>query len=200
MDGIIERTAPRALPDWVERRGFTVDEYHRLAESGFLEPDARYELIEGEIVRMNAIGGPHIGAVMAITELMAALCRGHLRVSVQSSVRLGDRSEPEPDIALLRPRADKYRGRLPPLASDVALLIEVADSSLRLDKEVKLPLYARHNIPEVWIVDVASNVIEVHRAPADGAYAEVIRAAADGELAPLCLPGVRIAVADVLFN
>jgi hypothetical protein len=119
-------------------------------------------------------------------------------VTVQNPLRLSDHSEPQPDFMLLKPRADFYRGRHP-LPEDVLLLVEVSNSSLRYDREVKLPLYARHGIPEVWIVDVAARAVEVHRRPAGEGYAEALRVAPPGGvLEPSALAGLRLPVADIL--
>jgi Uma2 family endonuclease len=135
---------------------------------------------------------------MALTELLVPLLAGRARVSVQNSVRLGPRSEPQPDIAVLRPRDDGYRGGLPPLAEDVLLLIEVADSSLRMDREVKAPLYARHGVPEYWIVDLVARRVVVHRGPGDAGYASLSEARAGERLEPALLPEVTLAVAEIL--
>ena len=200
MDGVgaTEAAALPAHPSWVVRRRFGVAEYHRMAEAGILGEDDRVELVEGEVVEMSPVGGPHIGAVMALNHLLVAAAAGRARVSVQSPVRLGDRSEPQPDLAVLRPRADRYRGGEPPTAADVLLLVEVADSSLRYDRGVKLPLYARHGVPEVGVVDLAAGAVELHRGPLAGRYASAEREGPGAELEPLGLPGARIPVADML--
>jgi Uma2 family endonuclease len=108
---------------------------------------------------------------------------------------MGDRSEPEPDLALLRARPDGYRAPPPPSASDVLLIVEVSDTSLRYDREVKLPLYARRGIPEVWIVDLAAHVVEIHRKPE---YAEVVTRSRSETLQPLSLPDVRISISEII--
>lgn len=195
MDGLI---ASPALPDWVPRRALDVDAYHGMAAAGILAPDDRVELIEGELVRKAALGGPHIGCVMALNHLLLPLLPPGVRLSIQSSVRLGRHSEPQPDVAVLRPRADNYRGGLPPLAKDVLLLIEVADSSLRFDREVKSALYARHRVPEYWVVDLAGGMVLVHREPVATRY-RVVREVRVGEMiAPALVSEVAFAVADVL--
>jgi Uma2 family endonuclease len=118
---------------------------------------------------------------------------------VQSSVRLGRHSEPQPDLALLRPRADGYRGGLPPLAEDVLLLIEVADSTLRMDREVKAPLYARHGIPEYWVVDLAGGLVLLHRDPSPDGYRSLSEARAGAVITPALLPETAaVAVSDIL--
>jgi Uma2 family endonuclease len=195
MDGAI---ASPALPDWVPRCAVDVDAFHAMARAGILRPDDRVELIEGELVWMASIGGPHIGCVMALNDLFSPLIAGRARIALQSPVRLGRYSQPEPDVALLRPRADRYRGDLPPLAKDVLLLVEVADSSLRLDREVKAKLYARHAVPELWIVDLPGGVVLVHRDPAPEGYRSLREARAGETLAPALLPQAALAVAEIL--
>jgi hypothetical protein len=135
------------------RRLFTVAEYHKMAEAGILSEDDRVELLEGEIVAMSPIGSRHAGTVKRLLDQFIPL-QGARRVilSVQDPIRLGEYSEPQPDLALLRPRADFYASSHPG-PEDVLLIIEVADQSAAVDREVKVPLYARWGIPEVcwWI-------------------------------------------------
>ena len=155
----------------LERHRWTVAEYHRMAETGMLAPDARVELIDGEIIDMAPIGPVHASIVDQLTVLMVRAVADAAIVRVQSPVELSDRSEPEPDLTLLRPRADFYR-RAQPGPGDVLLAIEVADSTLARDRDVKRPLYARHGIPECWIVDVGGEYVLACRGPAGDGYAE----------------------------
>lgn len=182
---------------WVVRRKLDVREYHRMGEAGILGEDDRVELIEGELVMMTPIGSPHAGAINALNRLLVVAAGDRALVAVQNPVRLDDRSEPQPDFALLRPRADDYRTATP-RPEDVLLLIEVADSSLRYDRAVKLPLYARHDIPEVWIVDVEAGVVELCRRPSGEGYAEVSRAGRHATITPERLPGVSLPVAGIV--
>ena len=187
------------LPDhpWITRRKLDVGEYHKLAEAGILGEDDRVELIEGELIEMAPIGSPHAGTVNALTQLLVMGVAGQAIVAVQNPVHLGDMSEPQPDFALLRPRADHYRSATP-TAADVLLLIEVADASGRYDRSVKLPLYARHGIPEVWIVDIGGRTIEAHREPGPRGYREVLRPAGGEALSPQLLPELRLTPAAIL--
>lgn len=180
---------------WITRWKIDVEEYHRMAEAGFLTEDDRVELIEGEIIRMSPIGIGHTAAVIALSQLLFAAVVGRAYVSVQNPVRLDDGNEPQPDFALLRPKPNRYRDGLPG-RNDILLLVEVADSSLRYDREVKLPLYARYGIPEVWIVDLSAGVAEVHRQPTPAGYAECRRAGRGETLEPL--PGAVLRVDDIL--
>lgn len=181
----------------VSRRLFTVAEYHRMGEVGIFQEDDRIELIEGEIVQMPAVGSPHVSAVMLLTQLLSQAVGKQAMVSVQNPIRLGDGSEPQPDLALPKPRVDRYRPAIPH-ADDVLLVIEVSDTTLRYDREVKRPLYARYSIPEMWIVDVTASKVEVCRGPKPDGYASVESVGRDDVLTIAALPGVTIAVRDFL--
>lgn len=154
----------------LERHRWTVAEYHRMAETGMLSPDARVELIDGEIIDMAPIGPVHAGIVDQLNSLMVQAVGGAAIVRVQNPVELSERSEPEPDLMLLRPRPDFYK-RAQPKPTDVLLAIEVADSTLVRDRDVKRPLYARHGIPEYWIVDVGGERVLIFREPVGDGYA-----------------------------
>lgn len=151
-------------------RLFNVDEYYAMARAGILGEDDRVELIEGEIVVMSPASSPHAGCINALTRLLVQAAGDQAIVSVQQPLRLSERSEPEPDVALLRWRDDDYRA-CHPVPADALLVIEVARTSLRVDRKVKLPLYARHSVPEVWIVDLETNRVEVYRSPGPDGYA-----------------------------
>jgi Uma2 family endonuclease len=160
-----------AMTDWIPRHRITVDEYYRMAEEGILRPDARVELIEGEIIDMAPIGIRHGGSVLQLNRLLTSAVGDLAFVSAQSAVRLSSISEPQPDFALLRPRRDFYKTRHP-TAADTFLVIEVSDTTLRYDLRVKVPLYARHEIPEVWLVDVEGKQLRVFRSPNSGEYTD----------------------------
>ena len=180
-----------------QRHRFDVDQYHRMAEAGILLEDDPVELIEGELIEMAAAGVPHIGTVMALTELLVVATLGRAMVSVRSPVRLDRYNEPEPDLALLRPRADRYQAGEPPSPADALLLIEVASSSLAYDRRIKLPLYGRHGIPEVWIVDLDALAIDVHRGAAGDGYGTSFTVVAGGMLEVCLLPGGCVGVSEV---
>lgn len=154
---------------WPRPHRLTVDEYYRMAEAGVLSPDDRVELIEGEIVDMAPIGSGHAAVVRLLTKKLVVAAGARAEVSVQSPLRLGAESEPHPDIALLMPRADSYSARHP-TSDDVLLIIEVSESTLHFDLDVKAELYARHRIPEYWVVDLIDDTLHVHRAPRGRAY------------------------------
>lgn len=154
---------------WPQHHLITADEYCRMAEVGLLAPEARVELIDGEILDMPPIGKDHQSVVDQLNHLFVRAVDDLAIVRVQGSVRLGSMSMPQPDIALLKPRLDFYRSRRA-ADSDVLLIIEVSDSTLRFDRDVKVPLYARHGIPEVWIVDLQDDQLHFYRSLRDGEY------------------------------
>ena len=182
---------------WVARRPLTVAEYHIMGEAGILHEDDRVELIEGELVAMSPIGSDHSGTVNTLNRLLVMAVGDRGVVAVQNPVVLDDRSEPQPDFSVLKPRSDDYR-RATPRAEDVVLIVEVASSSLNYDRAVKRPLYARRGIPELWIVNVAGQEVEVCRNPVGDQYEIVTRAGAGDVLEPSLLPGVSISVAALL--
>lgn len=173
------------------RHRLTVADYHRMGEEGIFAPDARVELIEGEVIDMAPIGSRHASAVARLARAAMTAAGTAAIVYPQNQLRLSEISEPEPDLMLLKPRADFYADAHP-TAADVLLLIEVADTSARYDREIKLPLYARHGVCEVWIVDLEARLLRLHRAPVGGAYTE---GRTTGQPCPTpiaALPGVAI--------
>ena len=195
MDGHI---ISAALPAWVPRRALDVETYHGMAAAGLLRREDRVELIEGELVWMSPAGVPHIGTVMALTRIFATQVADRAEVLVQMPVRLDRFNEPEPDIALLRPRDDRYLAGEPPGGGDVLLLVEVSKTSLRMDREVKAPLYARFGIPEYWIVDLTRRLVILHRSPTTEGYADEREAKASEIIAPHLLPNVQVPLTQFL--
>jgi Uma2 family endonuclease len=154
----------------IERRYFNVDEYYRMGEAGIFTEDDRVELIEGEIIKISPIGSRHAACVNRILNKYLGRYAGQgVIVQIQNPVRLSDFSEPEPDVAVLRARDDFYAAAHPTPA-DVLLLIEVADTSVDYDRNIKLPMYARAGVPEVWLIDLSSEVVELYAQPAGGQY------------------------------
>src|ERR1051325_2458824 len=145
----------------VQRHCFNVEEYHRMVEVGLLTEDSRVELIEGEVVQMSPIGSRHGGTVNRASALLNGILEGRAMVSVQNPIRLNDFSEPQPDLALLKPRKDYYSDSHP-TPEDVLVVIEVVDASLRYDRSVKLPLYARAGIREAWLIILQRQVVDVY--------------------------------------
>jgi Uma2 family endonuclease len=180
------------------RHRLSVDDYYRMGEVGILAPDARVELIDGEIIDMAPIGSPHVSIVLQIDHLIKEAVRGRALVLVQAPIVLDDYSAPQPDLVLLRPRADFYRSALARPA-DIYLIVEVAQSSLRYDRGVKVPLYARHGIPETWVVDAAQSKLARYRAPAQGVYGVVDEPSVAVPLGIELLPGIALDLSSVLL-
>jgi len=176
---------------------FTVDDYHRLAEVGILGEDDRVELLDGQIVAMSPIGPRHAGCVKDLVRLLYRKLGDAVILGVQDPVVLGPDSEPQPDISVLKPRADAYR-EAHPRADDILLLIEVADTSLEYDREVKLRIYAAAGIPEAWLLALENDVIEVHRQPGPEGYREVRTLGRGDTLAALFAPMGDISVDELL--
>lgn len=176
---------------------FTVSEYERMGETGVLPPDARVELIEGEIVEMSPIESPHAACVDLITENLNPQLRGRAIVRTQNPIVLDDFSEPQPDAAVLKLRADRYREAHPrPL--DVLLIIEVSDTTVQKDRLVKMPLYARAGIPEALLFDLAGDQVEYYSQPKAGTY-QVARTLRRGErFESASMPGHALDIALIL--
>lgn len=181
----------------VVRKRFTTQEYEQIAAAGVFAEDDRVELLEGEIVEMSPIGPSHSACIDRLNRLLQRQVKDAAIVRVQSPVRLGQHSEPQPDVSLLQPRDDFYAGGHPE-PEDVLLLIEVADSSLSYDRDLKLPLYARAGIGEVWLVGLLPQTVEVFRAPGESGYGERREARRGESLAALNVGGVVLSVADIL--
>ena len=155
----------------VQPRLFTVDEYYAMGQAGVFAPDERLELLDGEILTMLPIGPPHAGNVTRLMTLFVRRLGSRALVRSQNPVRLSNDSEPEPDIAIVRERADFYT-RNHPVPNEVFALVETAESSLQYDRTRKLRAYARSGIREYWIVNLVDDRIEMHRKPLDIGYGE----------------------------
>ena len=175
----------------------TADEFEQMGRAGIFHPDARLELLEGGIYEMSPIGSPHAACVDFLNTFFNLHFGGKVIVRVQSSVRLDDFSEPQPDIALLRWRDDFYR-HAHPTPADVLLVIEVADTTVETDRSYKMPLYAKAGIPEMWLVNLPDGRIELYAEPASGLY-QISRNFTRGEEAQAHgLPDLRISVAELM--
>jgi len=174
-----------------------LDEWRRLGEANIFPPDSRLELIDGEILEMAPIGFNHAGHLKRITNFLALLVAGKAIVSVQDPLQLGDLSEPEPDFMLLKPNPDFYCSRHPN-ASDVLLLIEVADSSLAFDQNQKQRLYALHGIPEYWLLNLNDNCLEVYRHPHGESYEQKTTLRNGDSISLSQVPDITIKLSDIL--
>lgn len=179
------------------RKRFTVDEYYKMAGIGILKDGERTELIDGEVIEMSPMGVPHSSAVMRVTAFFTSALKDKVTVAVQLPVRLNAFNEPQPDIGLLRLRKDFYRSRHPG-PGDVLLILEISDTSLRYDRDVKLGVYAASRIPEFWVLDLVENALLVFREPARGAYATSQKFQREDFVSMLAFPDIRIAVSDLL--
>ena len=186
MDDVLDE--PR-----IKRHRLNVEQYHRMGESGVFAADARVELIEGEVIEMAPMGTRHYAAVSRLTKLLTRAVGDAALVNAQLPVRLNVMSEPEPDLSILKPRADYYASALP-TGADVLWVIEVADSSLAYDVKVKADLYARNSVPAYWIVDLQASVLRVFTNPRDGSYADTSLITAPAVIA---LPGLDDLAVDL---
>ena len=177
-------------------RLFNVDEYYAMADAGILTEDDRVELLDGEIVAMSPIGSSHADCVDNLTRLLITQAGQRAVVRVQNPVRLGERTEPQPDLVLVKWRS--YSSAHPG-PEDVLLLIEVSDTSVDMDRSVKLPMYARSGIREVWIVNLPAQIVEVYSEPAGSEYTRSRVVGADGELAPGAFSDVSLST-DQVFS
>jgi Uma2 family endonuclease len=172
----------------------TADEYQQMLDTGILNEDSPVELIEGELIWMAAHGGEHIRCVTLLNETFVVAFVGVFYTSTQSSIRLDSKSEPEPDIAILR---SLPRGRTPPPTDDVVLVVEVSDTSLMYDLNVKAPLYARAGVPEYWVADLTAQRVLRHSEPRDGRYRITEEFIVGDQITSLSDPPITIAVADI---
>lgn len=187
-------TSPAKTPS---RRRFTVEEYHQMGEAGILGPDDRTELIDGEVVLMPPIGDWHQETVDRATEFFVLRFGDVARVRIQGPARLDGYNEPQPDVMLLRRKLGFYSGGHP-TPEDVLLAIEISDTTVRYDRQVKSRLYARRGIPEMWQIERRRDVIAVFRSPGADGYGSVQLLRRGGTIAPLAFPDREIAVTDLL--
>ena len=176
---------------------WTVDEYEKMIRHGILTENHNVELIRGEIVHKMPKGDQHTSCLKRLTQHFYEMAGNLATMSVQDPILLTD-SEPEPDFAVLVRRADFYASGKPRPA-DIYLVVEVADTSLDYDREVKGPLYAENGIAEYWIVNLVDRCLEVHRQPQPGGtYADVRTVRAGDSVTLALLPTVTVLVADLI--
>jgi Uma2 family endonuclease len=186
------------MSELLTRRRFTVEEYHRMGEAGILPEDNRLELINGDIVVGEPIGAYHAGTVVRLNRLWTSHVGDRAMVSIQNPVQFPrEDTELQPDVMLLRPREDFYT-TAHPQAADVLLLIEVADTTLRLDRQVKIPLYARVGVQEVWLLDLTTQRLEVCREPLGDRYSSVRTLGRGQRVSPAAFPDLSVDVVDLV--
>ena len=185
-----------AKTNWPLRHRLSVEAFHRMIEAGVFKEDDHVELIEGELCQMPPIGPSHAGKNKRLNRLFATQVGEQALVAVQDPLTLPMHSEPQPDLMLLRPRSDFYE-HSNPLPADVLLLVEIAETSVQYDRQIKLPLYAGQGIPEVWLLDLARQQLEIYRQPSAEGYQQCLQPPKNQTIAPLALPGLFINVAEL---
>ena len=186
-----------SIENFYQKHLTNLAEWKRMGEAGIFPPESRLELINGEILEMSPIGSQHSGLINRLTQLLVKLTLSQETiVSIQNPVQLSDLSEPEPDLMLLKPNSHFYTEHHPS-AQDVLLLIEVSDSTLKFDQNQKLHLYALHNIPEYWILNIKEACIEIYRQPHNGCYAEKTTVYS-GDSMTLSQLAIHINISDII--
>jgi Uma2 family endonuclease len=177
------------------RHRLTVEEYHRMGEAGIFDEDDRIELIDGELIDMAPIGTRYAYIVNLLTRFFVKQASDEKLVCIQNPVQLGDHGEPEPDVAIV---VNRNYAKQHPQSQDILLLIEVADASVEYERDKKIPFYAHYRVPEVWVVDLRRQRVEVHREPltAEKRYRDVVRFA-KGKLAAINIPEVEIVIENM---
>ncbi len=190
-------TAPPSPAAGLVPHRFTVGDYYRMLEAGILAEDDRVELLGGQVVEMSPMGPPHAAAAELVRDALQAALGARAQVRDSKPVDLGEYDEPLPDLAAVRPRADRY-ATAHPTAADVFWLVEVADSSLARDQWAKPAIYAAAGVREVWVVNLPERVLEVYRAPGPEGYRDRQTHGREAQVAPLAFPELALAVADLL--
>jgi Uma2 family endonuclease len=188
-------TPQSTMPQPVRLR-FTVDDYYKMIELGMLKDYEKAEIIEGELIKKMTVGDRHAAVVDFLTKIFIKNVSDDILVRVQNPVRISDFDEPEPDIAL----ADltKFNGKRHPRPPEILLLIEVSDSTVKYDRDKKIPLYAEAGIPEVWIVNLPNEIVEVHSNPKVGLY-QIVKIFNPGEkIQSGALPDLSLSVDEIL--
>lgn len=189
---------PLTATDPPRRHRLSTGDYYRMAEAGILRPDQRVELVDGEIIDVPPPGSRHAGTVDQLVEQLKDGIGDRAIIRSQNPVRMDDYSEPQPDVTLLRRRGDFYKSAHP-RPEDILLIIEVAESSLSYDRDVKIPLYARHGVPEVWLIDLVGKRLVRCREPVEGEYRRQDEPGLEAALEIPGLGGVHVELGTVLF-
>jgi Uma2 family endonuclease len=186
-----------AVSQYPRRHSITAEEYLRMAEAGVFRAETRLELMDGEIIDMAPIGSPHAAVVNTLMSLLVRSVADRGIVSVQNPVIVSSRSVPQPDLLLLRNRADRYFSAHP-TADDVLLIVEVSDTSLRFDRDQKIPMYGRAGIAEAWLIDVEKRCLHVFTSPdAHSGYRAQSITTFGQKIALAAWPDVVVSIADL---
>ena len=190
-ENLITSTGPQP-----RRLRFSVDQYYKMIEMGMIEDYEKSEIIAGEMVKKMTIGDKHAWVVSLLLRFFIKNLPDTIFVRGQDPLRLGDYDEPEPDVVL----ADltKFDGRRHPRPEETILVVEVSDSTLKYDRDVKLPLYAKAGIREVWIVNIPNNLIEVHTEPNLDIYLSVKIFAPGDKVVSSVLAELKLEVSEIL--
>ncbi|HEY9824277.1 MAG TPA: Uma2 family endonuclease [Stenomitos sp.] len=179
------------------RKKFTVSQYHQMIETGILTDRDHVELLDGEIIEMSPVGRRHAACVDRLTELLILQLTSRAIVRTQNPIRLSNNSEPQPDIAILRRREDFYATGHPQ-PEDIFLVIEVADTTIEFDRDIKIPTYAQENIPEAWLIDLNAEVVNIFQEPTAKGYLKHQCFKADQQLRIASFSDVQINIAQFL--
>lgn len=185
------------MPVTLLRRQFTVREYHQMTEAGILREDDRLELIKGEIIRMSPIGPRHAAYAKRLNQLFSRKLGDRVLIGVQDPVQLDNISEPQPDVTLLEPREDFY-ATAHPRPEDIFLLVEIADTTVAYDRDVKVALYCDRGIAEVWLVDLKKQCLELYRQPSANGYLYVRKLQRGDSLTIQAFPDISFTADEVL--
>jgi Uma2 family endonuclease len=186
-----------AVPKSLRRHAVSTGEYLRMGEAGVFAREARLELIAGEILEMAPISSAHAGTVIRLIRLFGRLAGDQAMLSVQNPLVVNDHSVPQPDVVLLKPRADDYTTSHP-VAEDALLVVEVADTTLAFDLGTKAALYSRGGIAELWVVDLQDRSVRVFREPSASGYRASFTVVAGQSVSCLALPAITLAPADLV--
>lgn len=181
----------------LQKHFFSISDWHQMGENNLFPPDTRIELIEGKIIDMAPIGSLHAGCVSWLTRFFVTQVADLAIVKVQDPVQLGNFSEPQPDLMVLRPDPHFYRKKHPSSA-EVLLLIEVSDSTIHYDRKTKIPLYARYGIVEAWLINLEQDSIEVYLKPQEQGYREKHIFSRDEFIVSSQLSHIKVMVSEVL--
>jgi Uma2 family endonuclease len=179
------------------RKIFTVREYNQMIDAGVFIGNSNYELINGEIVSKMTQGNLHISCINRLNRLFSSIIGYYGIVSIQNAVSIGEISEPEPDVSILKYREDFYE-TAKATEKDVLLLIEVSDSTMSYDRRVKIAMYAEANIEEVWLINLSRKIVEVYTQPENGKYKVVAKLGKTQSISPKLLPELTVWVSDII--
>jgi len=193
---MISRESTRMAIQVTPRR-FTAAEYRQMIKAGVFGRDERLELIDGEIVQMSPIGDRHAACVRRLIALLSQLFAAQAIVDAQNPIMVDTAYVPQPDVTVLRPRADYYATQTP-TAADCLLVIEVADTSAEFDRQIKAPRYARGGVAELWLVDLERDVVVAYRDPAGDAYQHLQVFRRDDTITSATLQGPGVSVRAIL--